>query len=200
MLDIGAGYGAFAAAVLDRFPNASAVGLDISEPMMAVGHERMARFGDRFSYHVGDIAEGELPADLSGPFDATVASASILHLPREAKQRLYAELLHVLKPGGCFFNIDHVGPANEEMEAWYRERRERERQRLGGQPEPTLNPHALMLHHHEETEEAYQRHREHDHVETEADQLDFLRAAGFLRVDCFCKRLLQTVIGGQKPS
>src|SRR5215216_3834193 len=28
VLDIGAGYGAFAAAVLDRFPNATAVGLD----------------------------------------------------------------------------------------------------------------------------------------------------------------------------
>src|SRR5262245_37863939 len=80
VLDIGAGYGAFAAAVLDRFPNASAVGLDISEPMMAVGRERMARFGDRFSYLVGDMAEDELPANLPGPFDAVVASASILHL------------------------------------------------------------------------------------------------------------------------
>src|SRR5690348_14320797 len=51
VLDIGAGYGAFASVVLDRFPNATAVGLDISEPMMAVGRARMARFGDRFSYH-----------------------------------------------------------------------------------------------------------------------------------------------------
>ncbi len=41
VLDIGAGYGAFAAAVLDRFPNAVAVGLDISEPMMAIGRERL---------------------------------------------------------------------------------------------------------------------------------------------------------------
>src|SRR5262249_10720354 len=56
VLDIGAGYGAFAATDLDRFPNATAVGLDISTSMMAVGHERMTRFGDRFSYHVGDLA------------------------------------------------------------------------------------------------------------------------------------------------
>jgi len=200
VLDIGAGYGAFAAVVLDRFPNASAVGLDISEPMMAVGRERMARFGDRFSYHAGDIAGGELPVDLPGPFDATVASASILHLTSEAKQRLYAEVFRILNPGGCFFNVDHVGPANEEMQAWYRERRERERQRRGDHLEPPPNPHALMLYHHVETEEAYQRHQLYHHVETEADQVAFLRAAGFVRVDCFCKHLLQTVIGGHKPS
>src|SRR5579884_963373 len=64
VLDIGAGYGAVAEAVLERFPNAVAIGLDISEPMMEVGRERMARFGNRFSYHYGDMAEGGLPADL----------------------------------------------------------------------------------------------------------------------------------------
>src|SRR5258708_3502152 len=74
VLDIGAGYGAFTAAVLDRFPNATAVGLDISEPMMAVGRERMARFGDRFSYHVRHLAESDLPPDLPGPFRPSLAS------------------------------------------------------------------------------------------------------------------------------
>src|SRR5579871_1724282 len=50
VLDLGTGYGAFAEVVLDRFPQATTVGLDISEPMMVVGRERMARFGARFSY------------------------------------------------------------------------------------------------------------------------------------------------------
>jgi len=118
VLDIGSGYGAFATAVLDRFPNATSVGLDISEPMMAVGRVRMARFGDCFSYHVGDLAEGELPADLPGPFDAAVASASILHLPSEVKQRLYAEVFRILTPGGCFFNVYTFAPVNSVMQAW----------------------------------------------------------------------------------
>jgi hypothetical protein len=42
--------------------------------------------------------------------------------------------------------------------------------------------------------------RGHHHVETEANQLALLRAAGFIRVDCFYKRLLETVTGGYKPS
>jgi tRNA (cmo5U34)-methyltransferase len=122
VLDIGAGYGAFAAAVLDRFPNATAMGLDISEPMMMVGRERMAPYRDRFAYHVGDVADGQLPADLPAPFDAAVASASIVHLTTEAKRRLYAAVFHVLNRGGCFFNVDLVAPANQEMRTWYRER------------------------------------------------------------------------------
>jgi tRNA (cmo5U34)-methyltransferase len=196
VLDIGAGYGAFAAAVLERFPNATAVGLDVSEPMMVVGRERMARFGDRFAYHVGDFAGGELPTDLSGSFDAAVASAAILHLQREAKQRLYARVFRVLNPGGCLFNVDLVAPANEEMDVWYREWDERERRRRRDQQERRSNPHASMLHHQFDSE----AHRRYHHVETESEQIAFLRAAGFVQVDCFYKRLLETVIGGYKPS
>jgi len=178
------GYGAFAAAVLDRLPNATAVGLDISEPMLAVGKERMAHFGDRFAYHVGDIASGTLPADLPGPFDAAVASASIVHLPSETKQRLYAEIYRVLSPGGCFFNVEPVRPS--EMRTWYGELAERERQHRGNHSELQ----------HQFGSEADQHH----HFEAEVDQVAYLRAAGFVRVDCYYKRLLQTVIGGYKPT
>lgn len=199
VLDIGAGYGAFAAAVLDRFPNATAVGLDISAPMMAVGRERMARFGDRFSYHVGDLGEGVLPADLPGPFDAAVASAFILHLPSIAKQRLYAGVFRILNPGGCFFNVDQVNPANAEMQAWYQERGERERRRRGDHQGPP-SPRAMILYHHFDAEADHPHHHLHHHIETEANQVAFLRAAGFVRIDCFYKRLGQAVIGGYKPS
>jgi cyclopropane fatty-acyl-phospholipid synthase-like methyltransferase len=198
VLDLGAGYSAFAATVLDRFPNATAVGLDISEPMMAVGRERMARFGDRFSYHVADLSDGNLPADLRGPFDTVISSAFVLHLSREAKQRLFAGVYRLLNPGGCFFNVDLIGPANEDMQAWYRERDERAHRRRVNQPEPSHSG-ALPSHHHFDVEVHHPDHHLHHHVETEADQLAFLRAAGFVWVECFYKRLLQAVIGGYKP-
>jgi SAM-dependent methyltransferase len=197
VLDIGAGYGAFAEAVLEWFPNATAVGLDVSEPMIAVGRERMARFGDRFSYFVGDFSDGNLPTELPGPFDAVVASASILHLQTEQRQSLYTDILSVLKHGGCFSSVEPVAPADEEMEAWYQERRERQYRRRGEQPGP-LAEHSFVQHHHFENEEAYQQHQRHHHVEAEAKNLDLLRQAGFIRVDCFYKKLLETVIGGYK--
>ena len=61
ILDIGAGYGPVATACLDAFPNATAVGLDISEAMIEAGKPRMARFGERFAYVHGDFADGVLP-------------------------------------------------------------------------------------------------------------------------------------------
>lgn len=198
ILDIGAGYGAFTEAMLDHFPNGTAVGLDVSEPMMAVGRERMARFGSRFAYHLGDFDGGALPSDLPGPFDAVIASAAILHLPNEDRLRLYGAVFGLLSPGGCFFNVEPIAPPNEDMEAWYRERRERQFRRGSEQPVPRPE-HSLMLHHHFDSEEAFQQHQRHHHVETEANQLALLRSAGFVRVDCFYKVLLEAVIGGYKP-
>ena len=181
VLDIGSGYGAVAAAVLDRFPNATAVGLDISVPMMEVGRERMARFGKRFSYHIGDFAEGGLPADV-GKFDAAVASASIHHLPSEAKRRLYREIFQHLNDVGCFFNVDQVVPEDEEAKLFYRALRDLDRANRPVVPaEPSA--HTVMTHH---------------HIETTNDQVAWLKEAGFQGADCFYKNLQQTIIGGYK--
>jgi tRNA (cmo5U34)-methyltransferase len=170
--------------VLDRFPNATAVGLDISEPMMDVGRQRMAQYGNRFSYHVGDFAEGSLPADLPRTFDAAVASASIHHLPSEAKQALYREVFAHLNPGGCFFNVDQVVPVDESARLFYRSRREAERASRPAPPPTEPSAHTVLTHH---------------HIETVPAQIGMLQAAGFEVVDCFYKRLQQTIIGGYKP-
>jgi SAM-dependent methyltransferase len=184
VLDIGAGYGAVSAAVLDRFPNATAVGLDISEPMMVEGRKRMARFGSRFSYFVGDFADGGLPADLPGTFDAAVASASIHHLPTEAKQRLYKELFAKTNPGGCFFNVDQVTPVAADTKEWYTRRRQRDVE-VGREAPRQPNAHGIMTQH---------------HIETAPDQMAMTRAAGYVDVDVFYKVLRQTIIGGFRPA
>src|SRR5579871_5796823 len=119
VLDIGSGHGVLAAAILDAFPAAKAVGLDISEPMMREGRERMARFGDRFCYFEGDFAEGTLPSGLVGPFDVTVSSRAIHHLPPEGKRRLYADIFQHTAPGGCCFNVDNMRPRDEFLRQRY---------------------------------------------------------------------------------
>ena len=60
ILDIGSGHGVVAAALLDHFRHSTAIGLDVSEPMMEIGRERMDPYGTRFRYHVGDFADGEI--------------------------------------------------------------------------------------------------------------------------------------------
>jgi tRNA (cmo5U34)-methyltransferase len=181
VLDIGTGQGNVAALVLDAFPNARAVGLDVSEPMMAIARERMARYGDRFQYHLGDFVDGDLPPDLGGPFDVAVSSRAIHHLPTDKKQRLYRAVYQSLKPGGGFFNLDSVAPSDDYLRTRYREAARVER----GEP---VRP----------ADSAPRPPSPGHYFETLDEHLGLLRNAGFTSVDCFWKRLGMTVLGGHK--
>lgn len=183
ILDIGAGHGAVAASLLDVFPNAVAVGLDISEPMMAVALERMAGYGERFRYHLGDFADGQLPSDLPSSFEVAVSSRAIHHLPTDQKRLLYGNVFHSLATGGCFFNLDTVAPSDEALRAVYR----RAAAFMRGRPVDPSSPWAG-------------RTPLPGHYFDSADtHLRLLREAGFAPVDCFWKRMNNALIGGYKP-
>jgi SAM-dependent methyltransferase len=184
MLDVGTGQGTVAGLVLDAFPNARAVGLDVSEPMRAIAAERMGRYGDRFTYCLGDFLDGELPPEVGGPFDAVVAARSIHHLPAPNKRLLYSAIHSVLSPGGCFFNLDSIMPSHRYLRARIRDagaylrgetvNRSESEDRAGRPPTPG--------HYWDPLE----------------DHLRFLREAGFSASDCFWKRLTTSLIGGYK--
>ena len=55
VLDIGAGYGALAMAILDRRANATAVCLDASEAMLTLGRERNAHRTQRIEFVQGSL-------------------------------------------------------------------------------------------------------------------------------------------------
>jgi SAM-dependent methyltransferase len=177
VLDIGTGQGLLAALMLDAFPKATAVGLDSSEPMRDIVSERMAPYGDRFSFVFGDFVNGELPLAARGSFDVVVASRAIHHVPSRGKQLLYAAIYGTLTPGGVFLNLDGVRSLDEEVREVYRA--------AGGRP-PGFGP-----------DEEQARLTNH-YFETLEEQLAFLRTAGFRLVDCFWKRLDLVLIGGYK--
>ena len=181
ILDIGTGHGVFAAAVLDVYPNSTAIGLDISDAMMEEGKERMARFGDRFKYFVGDFAEGSLPGDLPGPFDVTVSSRAIHHITFDAKRRLFSEIVQRTNPGGCFFDLDNMRPKDPFLVERYRAVPDPgaapRPQRADGEPRPPGG---------------------REHTDPVDEQLALLREVGFSHVDLIWKRLGRSVIAGFK--
>ena len=183
VLDIGTGQGLVAGLVLDAFPEAQAVGLDVSEPMMEIAGERMARYGDRFRYRLGDFVDGDLPADL-GEFDVAVASRSIHHLPPANKRMLHQSIYRSLKPGGCFFDLDSSAPPDDYARTRYREAG----RVLRGEPIE------------QGTERAQRPPSAGHYYLTVADYLRSLREAGFDSVDCFWKRFGMTLLGGYKAS
>ncbi len=182
ILDVGSGHGVVAGALLDQFPHSSAVGLDVSEAMMEIGRGRMADYGSRFRYHVGDFAAGDLPGDLAGPFDLVVSARAIHHLPSENKGRLYKAVFGILADEGCFFNLDIVGPRDDYLKEIYRQAGEF----VGGPSAPRTMPGA-------------NRTSAHGHFpETVESQLRLFSEAGFDPVDCFWKQLGNALVGGYK--
>ncbi|MCY4581737.1 MAG: class I SAM-dependent methyltransferase, partial [Chloroflexi bacterium] len=187
VLDIGTGYGPVATACLDAFPNATAVGLDISEAMMEAGKPRMARFGERFAYMLGDFADGVLPQDVidAGPYDVVVSARAIHHLPAELMARLYASIHGALNTGGVFFNLDTASAETEYINQAMRGARRREPDRPPREERRTPEQIAHdAMHHHKNA--------------TLARHLEWLRAAGFTEVECFWKNLTLALVGGYK--
>jgi tRNA (cmo5U34)-methyltransferase len=141
----------------------------------------MARFGDRFRYHLGDFAEGSLPPDLAGPFDVVVSAAALHHLPGDRKRQLYRAIFERLAPGGGFFNLDSMAPQDEYLGERYRQVRDRRLAREGREEEQ--GGHGTPFAHYFEPVE---------------EHLAWLTEAGFAHAHCFWKELGRALVGGYR--
>ncbi|MDP8924803.1 MAG: methyltransferase domain-containing protein [Chloroflexota bacterium] len=175
IVDLGAGHGTLSEVLLDRFPRARALCLDVNPAMIEAGQDRLSRFGPRARYARMDLGGG-WPAEASGPFDAVVSSRAIHHLNDEGKRALFAGILARLRPGGWFLNFDYVRAPSELLSELYV-------RALGDADGPPRDHH--------------QGH--HSHTSPLASQLDMLGAVGFEEVDCFWKHLATALYGGRKP-
>jgi release factor glutamine methyltransferase len=81
ILDLGTGTGAILLALLDEFPGANGLGIDISEQALLVARENAGHIGlsDRATFQQGDWT-----ADLTGPFDLIVSNPPYIPTPEIA--------------------------------------------------------------------------------------------------------------------
>jgi tRNA (cmo5U34)-methyltransferase len=102
VLELATGTGETALRVRAEHPEASWVGIDASEPMLARACERLPD---------ADLRLGRLEDDLPpGPFDLVVSALAVHHLDGEGKRDLFSRVTGVLKPGGLFVLGDVVVP------------------------------------------------------------------------------------------
>ena len=195
ILDLGAGDGALADALLTRFERATLTALDGSESMRRAAGERLSRFGDRARVGAFDVASLGWWDRMFGAH-LVVSSLCLHHLNDAKKQYLYKAAAERLEPGGALVIADLVEPQGEQMRAaaaarWdelagaqaaalgspeLRERFEAERWNWFRFPDPDDQP-AALLHH-----------------------LVWLRHAGFTSVDCVWMDAGHAVFGGVKPA
>lgn len=104
LLDLGTGDGRLLGLIRQRHPEALAIGIDSSAPMLA-------RAANRFGCSSGvELHPHDLRLPLAGleEVDAVVSGLAIHHLEDERKRSLFAEVNALLPPGGVFANLDLV--------------------------------------------------------------------------------------------
>jgi tRNA (cmo5U34)-methyltransferase len=104
ILELGTGTGETACRLLARHPEASLVGIDVSQAMLAAA--RAAMPAGRAELRVGRL-EDPLP---EGPFDLVASALCIHHLDDRQKADLFTRVRRVLAPGGRFAFADVVVP------------------------------------------------------------------------------------------
>jgi len=191
VLDIGAGYGALAMAILDSRPNATAVCLDASEAMLALGRERNAHRLNRIEFIQGSLATSDWVKAVSGNFDAVVSSRALHHFTEQQRRRyLFQEVFDLVRQDGCFINADNVRAPTKFLGERYRRARdtylENYFRRSSGGKTSLAELRAA-------TPSTY--HGPHNNGCLE-EELAWLREAGFHDVDCFWKFATTVVYGG----
>jgi tRNA (cmo5U34)-methyltransferase len=192
-LDLGCGGGAMSSLVRSLTPDAEAVLVDFSEPMLAAARKR----GDgEEAWHVvrGDLGEpGWQQALPVRSYDAVVSGLAIHHLSTERKRALFIEVHGLLEPGGIFVNMDYVTQSAPLAGLW---------------DEEMLAAAVRADHSHGEDHARSGREVEADIFEDSGedrpdaaeDQVAWLREAGFAPADIYFKWAEAAVFGGLRPA
>ena len=180
VLDLGAGTGALAQAVLDAIPRARVQLVDIDPAMLAVAGTRVASHGARAELRCASFHD-PLP-----PCSAVIASLSLHHVHAPADKRaLYAAIWNALLPGGLLVIADATvhaqGPERERtFREWVAE--------MAKAGIPESEAHALFA--------RWAEGPTGDRYFSLATELALLGEAGFMNPDCFWKHGPSTVFGG----
>jgi tRNA (cmo5U34)-methyltransferase len=179
VLDLGAGTGLVSAVIRAAFPQSPITAVDQSAGMLQRLEERFTN-DSRVTAELMDYSAGPLPPDQ----DVIVSALSIHHLDDAGKQRLFRMVLECLRPGGLFINADLVRGASERVEERYQQlwREHLEASGISRQ----------------ELEGIYQR-MQYDLTAPLAAQLIWLRASGFIDVDCHYRYDNFAVYAGSRP-
>ena len=186
-LDLGAGTGAASRAILERYPRSTALLADFSAAMMRAGEDALAPFAGRYRYVEFDMSAGPWPAAIPAVLDAVLTSMSVHHLPDGRKRELFAEILGHLAPGGWYLNYDPVRAEDPVVEAAWERVNDHE------------HPDAASRRHHRTPQEQARFDNHVRYIIPLAQQLGYLRSAGFQAIDVYWKNLENVIYGGCRP-
>jgi tRNA (cmo5U34)-methyltransferase len=169
VLDLGAGTGLFSKHVLEKYPSARFLLVDVADKMLDVARERFRGNPRQFEFTISDYRTLQVAHE----FDLVISSLSIHHLTHEEKQDLFRKIFSILKKPGIFINVDQIRGETEYVrklywDHWLNQVREKE-------------PSEKKI------QESIDRRTAYDRDAPLGDQLRWLGEAGFVNVDCVYK-------------
>jgi SAM-dependent methyltransferase len=197
LVELGAGEGALARAVLATFPRCTYYALDGSEMMRSRLSQTLAEYGDRAQVRPFDLFAADWRRELPSPLRCVLSSLVVHHLDGEGKRALYRELAQAIAPGGALLLADVVAPqvprANtlfaRQWDDAVRVQSVVVRGDLSGHEQFIADKWNLY------TPEGAD---EMDKPSPLADQLAWLREAGFASADCFWMYAGHAIYGGYR--
>jgi tRNA (cmo5U34)-methyltransferase len=182
ILELGCGTGNLSLLLRQLFPQAHLTLVDLSPDMLQQASQKLGGPQAALSLVEGGFMDLDFP---DSSFHFIVSSMALHHLLDNEKLVLYRRLFQWLKPGGIFRCADETlalpsqaHDANiSQWEQWAKQH--------GATDEDIV----LWTEH----AEAY------DHYAPLANHFQWLQEAGFTNIDCYWRKLMWTVFGGQKP-
>lgn len=113
VLDVCAGTNAIGVALLKREPTLEVQAMDRSAEMQAVGQKNAAALGFSIASTIGDVHKLPFP---DNHFDVVTLQFASRHL---RVNKVFTEILRVLKPGGHFHHSDMLRPRNPVVKHLY---------------------------------------------------------------------------------
>ncbi len=193
VIDLGAGTGSLAEKILRRWPRSTVVCVDKSAEMLEIGQAKLDRDA-RARWLLRDLSAPDWAADLDAPFEAVVSSLAIHLIPDDAKRRVYRWAFEHLEPGGVLVSADRLRAVTPELDAFYHARW---MQHIVRRTQEVLGKDVSV-------ETVRERQRAMDEAAslqcaTLEQNLDWLREAGFVAVECYWKNERWAMFGGQAP-
>jgi tRNA (cmo5U34)-methyltransferase len=193
VLELCCGEGLLAEMILERFPNCTLYGYDGSAEMLGQASARLARFGNRFAPQLFDLAADDWRRPAFSP-QAVVSTLCIHHLDGRQKAKLFGDVARLLGPGGVLLIADLIQPASpsgqELAAAEWDEAVRRRSLALDGNEDAFKHFLASKWN-------IYRYPDPFDKPSPLADQLIWLRQAGFAAVDVYWMAAGHAVYGGQ---
>jgi len=200
-VELAAGDGTLARAILDAYPRCRYLALDGSAVMRAQLARALAPYGARVEIRDFTLEAPDWRAALPRPLRSVHCSLSVHHLDAAGKRALFADMAARLEPGGAFLLADLVEPASPGVARLY-----------AAQMDEAARAQSLARYGDLRGYERFQAERwnyfAYDYgIQNDMDfpsglfeQLTWLRVAGFTTVDCFWLRAGHAIYGGYKQN